>query len=60
MDNHIGYFVADNVEEIKAIEAEACLLYTSSRSMPNAKNSHSTPTVMEKQKAAKATYMGES
>ena len=23
MDNHIGYFVADNVEEIKAIEAEA-------------------------------------
>ena len=26
--------------------------------MPNSKNSHSTPTVMEKQKAAKATYMG--
>lgn len=23
MDNHVGYFVADNVEEIKAIEAEA-------------------------------------
>ena len=23
MDNHIGYFVADNIEEIKAIEAEA-------------------------------------
>ena len=29
MDHGIGYFVADNVEEIKAIEA--CLLYTSLR-----------------------------
>ena len=32
-----------------------CMSMWNSRSMPNSKNSHSTPTVMEKQNAASAT-----
>ena len=32
-----------------------CISMWNSRSMPNSKNSHSTPTVMEKQNAASAT-----
>ena len=32
-----------------------CISIMHRRSMPNSKNSHSTPTVMEKQKAASAT-----
>ena len=32
-----------------------CISIMNRRSMPNSKNSHSTPTVMEKQKAASAT-----
>ena len=37
-----------------------CISRWNTRSMPNSKNSHSTPTVMEKQKAASATYTGDS
>ena len=42
------------------ITVSFCMSMWNSRSMPNSKNSHMTPTVMEKQKAARATYTGES
>ena len=37
-----------------------CISVWKNQSMPNSKNSHRTPMVMEKQNAASATYTGES
>ena len=41
------------------ITVSFCISSRSSRSAANSKNSHSTPTVMEKQKAARARNAGE-
>lgn len=42
------------------IQVSFCMSVWKNKSMPYSKNSHTTPTVMEKQKATKATKAGES
>lgn len=48
--------VGSSITEVMAFTTVSfCISIMNSRSMPNSKNSHSTPTVMEKQNAATAT-----
>ena len=48
--------VGSSITEVMELTTVSfCMSIWNSRSMPNSKNSHSTPTVMEKQKATSAT-----
>ena len=53
--------VGSSITEVMLwIMVSFCISIRNSRSMLNSKNSHSTPMVMEKQKATSETYTGES